>query len=304
MRFTATWLALLVIIYSSAENTSLASDPSYPTVGFDIPAAIACREISTKTAILQKKLVEAEIPLSVRVGYPADQFQSIRVELATFERLPLIRDFMPKETLVAATEGGVAITESKDGRVFYAYAHLQGVQGVVSGGVEGETQGQSLQRTYTLPVPNVVLATSGTLDRGAGIWFKLERTAQHQLEKQHLLYVIFEVDQAWRCDAVKFAAQGTANKGQVCGEKAFHLGLYLDGDEEAKELASNLGLNEKYEHIVEGQRKVHEIEGYFTYPQLGYGSMAERERVKVRSLQKDFDAELSGLRQFKVKEAR
>lgn len=326
MKFATLFIAFLVITLNDWSRPSLASDPSVPTVSFDVPAAIACREISMKMEKSQKKLVEAEIPLSAQIGYPADKLQSIRVELATFERLPAIIDFMPKQTLVAGTEGGVEITESEDGRVTYtcklqANGKLEGKSkgnasasnGIASASaevaqtVEGSgnaaigvvnTKGSSLIRTYTLPAPNVVQATSGTLERGAGIWFKLERTAQHHLEKQHKLYIIFEVDKTWRCDAIKVAVQGKATSGEVCGEKAFYMGMYLEGDTEAKIRASNIGLNVKYDSISAGQRKVNEIEGYLSYPLLGYGSMAERERKKVRRLQKEFDDELAGLRLF------
>ena len=301
MGFKAAWIQLVVVILSLWQNHSMASDPSSPIVRFDIPSAIACREIPTITTKSMAKLVEAAIPLSANVSYPEDKFQSLKIELVTFERMPRIVDFLPKETLVAATKSGIAISESDDGRVSYANVQLQVRKTGGSVGVDAETKGRSIQRTYTLPMQNVVLATSGTLERGAGIWFKLERTAEQQLEKQHMLYVIFEVDQTWRCDAVRCAVQGITKGGEVCGESVYYLGLFLDGDVEAKERANNLGLNKKYEQIVDRQRKIGEIEGYLTYPQFGYGSMAERERIKVKSLQKEFDDQLADLRRFRLK---
>jgi hypothetical protein len=244
-------------------------------------------------------LVECEIPLSVRIGYPSEKLRSIRAELVTFERAPAIIDFLPKEKLAAATDGGITITEGEDGRVSYGIGLQTEKAGVSAIGRAESMNSRSSKREYTLPAPNVVVATSGTIERGACIWFKFERTAQHQLEKQHMMYVILEVDSAWRCDAVKYATQATATGGEICGENAFHLGLYLNGDEDAKNRACNLQLMQKYQSIIEGQRKVREIENYLSYPLLGYGSMAERERIRVRKLQSDFDQELANLRKFR-----
>jgi hypothetical protein len=298
MGFVLQVVLLALTLLGFMPNLSWASDPTYPAVRFDIPVAVACREISAKSTKAGIKLVEAEIPLSALFGHPQDQVQSIRAELMTFGRLPVIRDFLPNETLIAATDGSIEITESDDGRVSSGAIRLEAGENGFSINGEAKTDGRSSLRAYRLPPPNVVVTTSGTLDRGAGVWFKVERTAQHQLEKQHMIYVIFEVSQAWRCDAVKLAAQATAKDGGVCGERVFCVGLYLKDDEAAEERARNIDLMRKYELVVAGQNKVREIEGYLSYPLLGYGSMAERERIRVRQLQNDFDEELAGLRQF------
>jgi len=207
---------------------------------------------------------------------------------------------LPKEKLAAATEGGITITEGEDGRVSYGIGLQAEKEGVSANGRVEATNSRSSKREYTLPATNVVVATSGTIERGACIWFKFERTAQHQLEKQHMMYVILEVDSAWRCDAVKYATQATATGGEICGENAFYLGLYLNGDKDAKNLASNLQLMQKYQSIVDGQKKVREIEGYLAYPLLGYGTMAQKERIKISKLQNEFDQELANLRKFRL----
>jgi hypothetical protein len=302
MKFALNVLIVICIIVSQLPGRLLGSDPSdpnYPTVEFDLPPAVACRKIPSQSSRPGRILVECEIPLSVRVGHPSDKLRSIRAELVTFERAPAIIDFLPKEKLAAATDGGITITEGEDGRVSYGIGLQAEKDGVSANGRAEATNSRSSKREYTLPAPSVVVATSGTIERGACIWFKFERTAQHQLEKQHMMYVILEVDTAWRCDAVKYATQATATGGEICGENAFYLGLYLNGDEDAKNRASNLQLMQKYQSIIEGQRKVREIENYLSYPLLGYGSMAERERIRVRKLQSDFDQELANLRKFR-----
>ena len=290
----------VAIVLGLLENMLNASDPRYPRVDFDLPLAVACREIPTKTKESGKKYVEAEIPLSVRVGFPVDGLQSILVELVTIGRRPVIHDFMPKEKLVPETDGGVSITEREDGKVSYASIGL-GVNSKNKNAkiqTEANENARALQRTYTLPAKSIVLATSGTSDRFSGIWFKLERTAQHKLEKQHKLYIIFEVDKKWCCDAVKFAAKGVSKENENCGENLFYLGLYLEGNENAKNRADKLGLNEKFKMIVESQKKIREIEGYVAYPYLGYGTMAEKERIVMRNLQKGMSDELEEMRKY------
>lgn len=295
VRREAPGIAILFIAFgfSGWPQMLLGSDPNQPSVEFDLPPAIACRAIQKNASDSQKKLVEAEIPLSVRVGYPEEKLQGVWVKFATFGRQPEICDILPQEKLDPATEGGIKIIESQKGQTYYGYAGLNGKASVVA---KANTAVRFVQREYVLPSPKMVAVTSGKSDRGAGAWFKLGRTIEHQLGKQHKLYVIFEVDRAWRCDAIKFELRGESASGGNCGEAAFFVGLYLDGDSEAKTRAGSLGLNSTLHRILEGQKRVKEIEGKFAYPLLGLGSEAERERVKVKELQKKFDEELANLR--------
>ena len=217
-----------------------------PHIAFDCVETIACGDVTPASfaeRLPEEKLVEAVFPISMlsRGGEAGDMITCLyRIE--SLERTMAVHDYQPKTTMASEVIGTIAI-EEKEGN-----SKSLGI--VANGGWDhylkatanaSRGSDRSESRRYTVAPPLELLSTSGTVNRGAGVYYKLRPSSQVSLEGAKQFTVTFRVPAAWRGGYVRLtceAACGSSASDQtVCGREELNVGLYLEGDIEAKAVA-------------------------------------------------------------------
>jgi hypothetical protein len=223
-----------------------------PRVEFDVSTVIACREVTTPDFAAvhsQERLFEATIQISslLRGGQESDLIQYFyRIESP--EGTVRIVDHLPRTEVTSPIIGKIAV-EKKDesgckvNGVFggqyppFGQAELQAHAGASSG----------LSLRYEMLPRKELLAASGTLHRERGVYFKLKPSPQTSLEGAKQFVCVVCVPNTWRGDYVRVECQASGynrrgwhalDTSASCGHAAFLVGLYVAGDEEARQVVA------------------------------------------------------------------
>jgi hypothetical protein len=109
----------------------------------------------------------------------------------------------------------------------------------------GSSSGLSVR--YEMLPPKELLAASGTLNRERGVYFKLRPSPQTSLEGAKQFICVLRVPKAWRGDCVRIDCRAAADprgwpmpETAECGAATFLVALFAAGDEEARQLMSQV----------------------------------------------------------------
>jgi hypothetical protein len=250
-----------------------------PAVGFDVGLTVACRDV-TPEPLRSKgtgKVIEAVFRLSPEIlrGKEAD-LKRIRYEVYGPDEQTPVLCFAPGSVVGTEVVDGVVEIESSEGggeiSVHYVVSRAAG-----RGEAGAEWRRSTLR--YKLLAPRALLLATGTTRRGSGVYYDLRPSTQDTLQRQREFAVVFEVPPGWRADyvTVECRADGydrgvlLTDEG-VCGLAMFSVGLYLEGNDEAKASADALAKSQEvyFRRLTEERRKV--LEGRRTRS-LNWGSV-------------------------------
>jgi hypothetical protein len=269
------WLAgsAVLIVVSLAQ----AAEP--PRVHFDMPYAVACRDVTPAdytASHLGHKLVEAKLEISslLTSGQEKDLTQYfIRVESSEASaassqggtaglsssaeiwasKRPVIVDYLPKTMHEALTSK--VTSEKSTERSAALGINLSGKYELLT--LPGPSAGIGQKKTssvkYELLPPLETVAASGTLLRGSSVFFKIKSTPRNLLEGTREYALVLSVPTIWRADYLRISCQSegirrgivsTFDEQIPCGQREFLVSLYLDGDEAARQIAENFARRE------------------------------------------------------------
>jgi hypothetical protein len=251
MRLIA-WTLPLVLLAGS-----LTAAP--PMVRFSSGHTVACRDVtSPEFAAVHptEKLIEAQFRVSVLLWQGSEEdIEELLVMVASPERRLHVVDFWPKTESVTDIAGPIERSETNDSKT----AAEAGVKANLSGGLGGVTgqitpslgvsqSGQTtVKEMYRKLPPKQLLLASGPLDADSSVFFKLKPSTQLSLEGAKLFSCVFAVPADWRGDwaTLTCLAKGRSTRQLVsrveeCGRATFALGLYLEGDADARLAAEQL----------------------------------------------------------------
>jgi hypothetical protein len=239
-------LVYLVIALAGFLPTAAAAET--PRVHFDMPFTIACRDVTPPefaAANPSHKLVEARFEISTLLlaGQERDLAQ-LFIRIDSPERTVSVVDYLPKtvhETRYA-TPIGITKTNEKNAAIGI---NLSGKYEVLTS--VGATASLGQKNTscvkYDLLPPLETVASSGTLLRGAGVFFKLKGSERRLLEGASEFALVLRVPSDWRLDRFRVHCEATAiERGLVSsfdqtvrvGQRDFLVALHLAGDEPAR----------------------------------------------------------------------
>jgi hypothetical protein len=224
-----------------------------PRVSFDCVDTLACREVTTSEFAEKQpgeKLVEARFPISMLSrGGEADDMIVCFYRIECLERTMMIDDFDPKTTLASQIVGNINV-EKKQGKSKSLGIALNGGWEPYGKGTGNASQGSDKSENvkYQMAPPMGLLATSGTVNRGAGVYYKLRPSSQTSLEGAKQFTVVFRVPVGWRggyvrltCDA-SYSADGLTSaldERTLCGRDELNIALYQEADLEAQHVAEH-----------------------------------------------------------------
>lgn len=250
-------------------------------VQFDVPDLVACTDISSDEFLASnpnERLIEARIPISslVRLGSEDSLLQFLYI-LESPQQTFRVVDYSPKTVMESDIVGHVAVEQTrgknanlglKANSAFGDSLHAE------ASAANGSTKSDAV-RFERLP-PLRLLSASGTMRRGTGAYFKLKPSTQFALEGARDFTIVARVPGSWRGDLLRVhcaAYGGDEGRGNrdgepICGTTAFSVGLYLAGDEPARQIASRLVREEtRLKQLAQSQHG--EIEDR-KFPSLGH----------------------------------
>lgn len=224
-------------------------------VGFDVSYSVPCRDVTPEEfaeANPGRKIVEARFLVSslFRRGGEKDIKQLMYVIRSPERRLRVV-DFEPKTQVESEVTETIQIVEkgedasTVDGSISAHLGPLAGVQLTPSVG-GSRLKKQLLEQKYSRLPPKQLLLASGTTDREYGVFFKLKPSSQASLEGRREFVCLFVVPKEWRGDyayvecTAKPRSRSPWSTADDYGSTKALVGLYLEGDPEAREAAERL----------------------------------------------------------------
>ncbi len=234
------------------------------TVQFDFLDLVECQNVTSQAyASLHPddKIIELSLQISVRFNGPKKHtVQALNFEIVNRSEVMLVETILPKTALhtnnlveiiteTNVVEKSNALEATLGGKI---PLDLTGVTATLTPSASAQQRKREVTTTkrQKLP-PRSVLLVSGTLERGHGVFFRLERSPQTTLEGVHTLRIRYVVPKNWRAGrlSVRCWADGTKKKlwyeePRVLGRYEGDLEIHLAGDRRAR-LAAKKRLSDK-----------------------------------------------------------
>lgn len=244
------WTVSLLLL--TAMDSMVWAESSRTTVTFDTSYWVACCEITTPesdTLPPSEKLIEAKFEISSLIRGRSDELLELlyRIESPGLEMS--VVDYLPRTQLETEYAGNVSVelgnSSSRSLGVNIAGKYEPALSGDASAS-RGTKDTENYH--YELLAPLELVTASGTLQRGTGAYFKLKSSPRMALEGSRSFVIVMRVPQVWRAGCVRIVCEGLGD-GEAAstslGQSNFPVALYLEGDEEACQVATNLVLAER-----------------------------------------------------------
>ncbi|MDX1948130.1 MAG: hypothetical protein SFU86_22260 [Pirellulaceae bacterium] len=229
-----------------------------PRVHFDMPYAIACRDVTPPdlaAADPSQRLVEARFEISSLLlsGREQDLTQYF-IRIDSPRRTLSVIDYLPQTLHESPLASPIVMQRSREfgGKIGINLSGKYEVLPNLGPGAEiGEKHGSSVK--YELLPPLETVAASGTLLRGAGVFFKLKSSPRHLLEGSGEFALVLRVRREWRADYVRVRCEAEGIQRGLfssldetirCGEREFLVALYQEGDDAARQSAEDFARKE------------------------------------------------------------
>jgi hypothetical protein len=158
-------------------------------------------------------------------------------------------DYLPKTSMESRYAGNISYEEQRDRRIG-VHADATGYYKYVTGAYATGSFDDSKQSRvrYELLPPMELIAASGTIQRGSGVYFKLRSTPRETLEGAREFWVTAQVPANWRGDILRIRCEARGYDRRLLGDDEhpsvgrgeFLVAAHLEGDGEAYEAAGQL----------------------------------------------------------------
>jgi hypothetical protein len=246
---------MLAVVSFTAPLKLLAADKVF----FDLPRTTPCRDVTTAEFFLSnpnERLVEARFQISslIRSGGEDDLVQFFyRFDCRTPGAE--VVGYLPQTTLTSDVAGNVGVQRINEDSKTLGLAVTGAFDHIVSGTGTGNLNSKNTTNIqYDLLPPLEMVAASGTLNRGTGVYFKLKPNSQSSLEGGKEFIVVLRVPHDWRGDMMEVRCQASGyrntsappfeERGSIGGQR-FLVALYMEGDEQAKQISQHFATCEQ-----------------------------------------------------------
>ena len=247
-----TW-SLATLLLPLLAGAAVAEDPD---VQFDCAPVVVCRDITPIDFSLSnpdEKIIEATVIISTRlVDGATKDLTELVYEIEN--SLGRIHDFSPHTKLSSEFVEPIQIVKtvgknntiggSLNGTMAAPIPLPASAHPVASlGRNEHDSVREEMRK---LPAKNPLIV-SGTFGQRQGVFFKFKQSNQVSLEGIKSITCSFVVPRDWRGDYLLLSCRADGERSRYfvkgiypCGEARFVVGLYLEGDSEAKQAAITL----------------------------------------------------------------
>ncbi len=246
-------LSLAALLLPLLAGAAVAEDPD---VQFDCDPTVVCRDITPVDFSLSnpdEKIIEATIRISTRMTAGAtDDLTELVYEIKS--PLGRIDDFSPRTKLSSEYVEPIQIVKtvgknntiggSVNGTMAAPIPLPASAHPVASLGRNEHDSVTEEMRKMPAKKPLII---SGTFSQRQGVFFKFKQSNQVSLEGIKSITCSFIVPRDWRGDYMLLSCRADGQRSRYfikgiypCGESRFVVGLYLEGDLEAKQAAIGL----------------------------------------------------------------
>lgn len=242
-------LSCLALLLSFSVTSGILAAET-PVVVFDVAQSLSCRVIQ-KSAEQRKssgtRLIEVVASISVHLPHGEEvDVKHLSIEIVSPDQRHAVKCFLPSTELTTdIVEGIVLVEETKlSGEAAVSYL-------VVPRSAQAEAKGHLHESKVTFKrlAPRQLLVASGTIERSHGVSYKLCRSEQQTLQRQWEFSIVLEVPEHFRADYLTARCKAIGTKHGlisaldsevVVGQGEFAVGVFVDGDDEAKRASEAL----------------------------------------------------------------
>lgn len=246
MRPSLVWFVLTLLV---SPTLPLAAET--PCVRFDVLPTVSAEEVTEEVSIPldeNEKLVRLRVRISslARLNRDDTLVQYLYLISSASEPFQIV-DFSPKTKLSSDVVGNVAIERSRGQSTSVGLkAHLpKDLPFRADATATHGADASDLIRYEQLPKLDVV-ASSGTMERGRAVYFKLRPSTRGTLEGEKAFEIVARVPKRWRAGLLELHCQALGRTSAlwsrlekeedwVCGDRQFLIGAYLQDDSAARE---------------------------------------------------------------------
>jgi hypothetical protein len=244
-------------------------------VRFDVVPVVACRDVtSAEFAAVNphERLWEARFQVSSLIPRgDEDELVQYLYRIDSPHHGFVVADYLPQTTLATDVAKNLSVEKLRETRhdlgISVSGHYNKLAQGSASAGT-GKTIKSSVR--YELLPPLELLASSGTISRGSGVYFKLRPSRRTSLEGAKEFVLVLRVPADWRGDFVRIHCEAVGRQTHllpniesesVWGTADFLVALYAEGDIEAQQAAASLALAEQElrETVEQAQRQIRKL---------------------------------------------
>ena len=237
-------------------------------VYFDVSHSVACYDVTVANpawAEAGERVVEATIRVSMRItGGEESNLDYLIYTIQSPSRRLRVVDFSPRSEATSNIAGEIEVLTTREQGASTDAKVAAGLPVFFSGGVAqatpaigvGQTNHETTTNKYSRVPKQQLLLASGTVDREHGVFFKLKPSPQHPLEGMREFTVRFSVPSSWQgdwitvqCKAVGSSGNPFFHKQESWGSLSVYIGLYLDGDIEARTLSDEVARRQEKHHV-------------------------------------------------------
>jgi len=244
MRFKHCYIALLIIFFAGLTH----ADES--TIEFDVPAMLPVHELIAAGVppVTNYKIIEIVIPVTAEIR-PRDRenVDEFRFDISWNRHAFPVADYGPKSQTVSHIAGNITVDASDDSNAgFGVSGNSDKLEFATVTGNANLTKHSAMRRSYQeIPQHHPVIA-SGTIKRGTGAFFRFHPSRTETLEGGRDVVVAYRVAREWRGGVLKVQCRALGRRkifGAIPDDidvgKAFVVPVYLDGDIDARTLATD-----------------------------------------------------------------
>tara|TARA_Y100001933_G_scaffold250893_1_gene287759 strand:- start:834 stop:1751 length:918 start_codon:yes stop_codon:yes gene_type:complete len=255
-------VSLAALLLPLLAGAAAAEDPE---VQFDCDPVVVCRDITPVDFSLSnpdEKIIEATVRVSTRMtaGATSDlteliyEIQSPLGRIHNFSpRTELSSEYVEPIQIVKTVDKNNTIGGSVNGTMSAPLPLPASAHPVAS---LGRNEHDSIREEMRRMPAKKPLIVSGTFGQRQGVFFKFKQSNQVSLEGVQAITCSFIVPRKWRGDYLLLSCRADGERTRYfikgiypCGESRFVVGLFLEGDREAKQAAIALAKRQRTSQI-------------------------------------------------------
>jgi hypothetical protein len=218
---------------------------------FDAVGVIACRDVTGDefaAANPSERLLEARFQITAIPDDDRVERMQYTYRLINPSGSVRIVDYDPRTSQSTSLTGPVSVETKRETNQSLGVSVSGSFESLLRGTAGSDLGAKNASNIrYELKPPMDVTLVAGTIQRGSGLYFKLFPSADMPWEGSHEFTVVLRVGAAWRGDVMYVACEAHEDRrGRLIarGEARFVVGLYAEGDDEARDRAEQLVIAE------------------------------------------------------------
>lgn len=225
-----------------------------PAIRFDLaPLSVAETVEPSESAkpLPGQRLVRIPLRISALVDSPQPpRIDQVMIQVHCIDSSISVVDYAPRTELASPFEGNLEINKTAERNKHLGFTLNGGYGKMIEGTLGGDAAKKDIDNLkFRRVAPLEVVAASGTLGRGHGVYFKLRSTALQVLEGDKQFEVVLSVPQAWQSGLLDVQIEANTSKKtfggldseiRCLGRAEFIVATFLDDDPAVRQAAMTL----------------------------------------------------------------